>query len=602
VGDLPAGTYAVSVYPTAFAPVHRPSVEVADGADTGGVDFSVAEGATLGGRVVEDAGGAPVAGATLSVSLHMSPMMAMVALGRARTATSGPDGSFLLAGLPEGEATLRATHERYAPGVLPGLRLPREEEIEVRLAMGGTVLARVYDTGGNLRGDSMVILQRNMPFTQFQQAPAEPGVFVFERVPAGDWMAIRVAGGDMARRGMSGADIEMKAVKVAGGETVEIEFRPVAGVTIGGVLGRDGKPAAGLMVFLMKGGGAEAVLEDLRFGVSDAGGRFAIERVVPGEYTLAVSRPGNFVPGFTTKISVGAEGRSDLVIDLPLAGVRGRIVDEAGKGVAGATLVVAAAGAADFRSGDVGEAMEAFGGLGSSGEGGAFTLDGLRPGTYLIRAWREGGAAVLSEPFIVPEVGDGPADLLLTLPAGVEVKVRVRGPDGAAVGGAWLYVNDSAGRLVPIGLMQAARTLSDGTAVLPLGPGDYRVEAQAPGLAAVTRALSVGRGGGAELVIDLSAGGTIEATVRGPGGQPLAGVKVELLDAEGRPASRRLTAEFLSDPGHRTRTDAEGRIVLPLLAAGTWRVRAVPEAGRATEAEVRVEDGRTSEVTLTVGG
>jgi protocatechuate 3,4-dioxygenase beta subunit len=602
VEGLPAGTYAVSVYPATFAPAHRPSVEVADGAETAGVDFTVPVGATLRGRVVEDASGAPVPGATLSVSLHMNPMMAMVGMGRARTAVSGADGAFVLTGLPEGEATLRASHERYAPAVLPGLRLPREEEIEVRLAAGGTVLVSVYDAGGNLRADSMVVLQRNMPFTQFQQLPAEPGRFTFERVPAGDWMAIRVAGSGMAQRGMAGADIEMKAVKVAEGETVELEFRPVAGVTIGGVVGRDGKQASGLMVFLMKGGGAEAVLEDMRFGVSDAEGRFAIERVVPGEYTLAVSRPGNFVPGYTMKVTVTEEGRSDIAIDLPLASVRGRIVDEAGKGVAGATLMVVSAAGADFRSGDVGEAMEAFGGLGSSGEGGAFALEGLRPGTYLIRAWREGGAAALSEPFTVPEVGDGPEGIVLTLPAGVEVKVRVRGPDGAPVAGAWLYVTDSAGRLVPIGLMQAARTLSDGSAVLPLAPGNYRIEAQAPGHPAVARSLGVGRGGGTELVIDLPAAGSIEAVVRGPGGLPLAGVKVELLDEEGRPASRRLTAEFLSDPGHPTRTDAEGRIVFPLLAPGTWRVRAVPETGRAVEAGVRVEEGRASEVTLTVGG
>ncbi len=596
VEGLEPGTYTLAVYPEDRAPGRVTGVTVKGGEDAAGHEILVGRGASIAGIVVAAGGGGPVAGAEVSADLSGEFLLALVGIGRRRTAVTGEDGRFLLAGLPGGPATLKVTHPGYAERQVAGVK-PGGGDVVVELLAGGTVMVRVLGRGGTPEAGSLVLLQRQLPYTQLMGTTGGDGVARFERVPPGTWMAMRMDMNSIRRRGPAGLDLNLKTVQVADGETVEVVLAPKPGSVVRGRVLRDGKAVSGVMVFLLGTEAGAGAIENMKFGVTDGEGRYELTDVAPGRHTLAVSRPGAFTPGFSVEVTVEPGRETTRDIELPRTGAAGRVVDEAGKPVAGAQVSLVPSRLAGFRTGEMGETLKAFGSLTTADEEGRFRFEGLAPGEYVARAVREGRAAAYSDPFAVPEFGRGPEDIVIRLPRGSEVAVLVRDAAGKPVAGAFVYVTDDRGRTVPLSLMVAVQTAADGSAALRLAPGDYRVEVQKAGLPVVFAPLHVGGGGGSlEVVIPEPA--RLEVVVLGPGGAPVPGVAVDLLDEEGRSVVRRASADYVKDSGDRTRTDGEGRITFPLVAPGASRVRAVPGDGPPVTKEVRVRAGERGSVVL----
>jgi protocatechuate 3,4-dioxygenase beta subunit len=596
IAGVVAGEYDVRVYAGDLAPGVVPGVAVKEGEETGGLVIRLTAGATLRGIVTAGEGGPPVSGAQVSADITGNPVLARARQGRERSATTGEDGRFVLSGLPEGSTTVKVVHPDYAPRTLDNVRLPATDELVIQLSAGGTVVVRVLLEDGSPDPGKMVILQRNVPYEQ-KIAMADPrGEARFEKVPPGGWMVMRMDAQAMQKKGFSAADMEMRIAEVSDGEETVVEIRPSRGASIRGRVTRGGRPVSGAMVFLTGQGEAQEAISGMKFGTTAEDGTYSLDRVPPGEHTIAVSRPNNFVPVFSEKVVVGDRDVTKNLA-MPPGGAAGTVTDERGSPLGGVQVLAVPSDRADFRSGSMNDAMHAFGGMTTSASDGSFRFEGLAPGGYVLRVWREGMAPAYSDPFSMPELGDGPHDLSVRVPAGTDQKVEVRGPDGSPLEGAWVYVTDPAGRLLSIGMNQGVRTDPAGVAVLRLAPGPYRVEVQPPRLPAVSRSVTVP---GGTIRIDVPTGGTISATVRDAAGKAVAGARVRLRNPAGQEAGRRMTGDVVVDAGHPTRTDADGRIELPLIAPGRWRIEARTEDGRAAEATVEVTAGATAEVTLTL--
>jgi protocatechuate 3,4-dioxygenase beta subunit len=289
-----------------------------------------------------------------------------------------------------------------------------------------------------------------------------------------------------------------------------------------------------------------------------------------------------------------AAGAKEVRRDIALArnSVRGIVVDAAGAPVEGVEVHAVASGRNSARATDLGEALSAVGGQAETGEDGRFAIEDMNPGSYTLRVAGEKGSAILEG--VV--AGEGGAEVRLALVPGVEVTVRVVDAEGKPVAGAGVYLADPLGiDLSGIGEMDEARTGADGRVSVTVPPGAVLFEAIVAGHAPGSTTASPEPG--AEVLIALPRGATLEVLVLDAGGSPVAGAGIRLLDAAGKPYAPRVTMEGLGEVLASPATGSDGKYLRADLPAGTWTARAA--AGeRTAEASVAVAAGERKTITV----
>jgi protocatechuate 3,4-dioxygenase beta subunit len=331
------------------------------------------------------------------------------------------DGTFALDDLSPGPYDLWATKENT------GIRATRRGEApapDVRIELGplGALRGRVADarTGAPVTrftvtaGGSEAEAREGF---QTQEVSDADGAFVLEDLSVGD-VSVTVEAEGYLRQEASGV------VSSGGEEAPPLEIALEAGVALSGrVTTTAGEPLADARVSASGGGpDSEASTE------SDEKGNYTLSGVRPGTVTVQFQRSGYV--SVRKSFDTADTTRADAALARGLS-LRGRVVS-GGVGVARAHVAATSS------------AVDAQDASGFSDEGGAFTLDGLTPGPYTIRASsREGDEATLEN---VDAETSGPLRLVLErkptavvsgtvtgLPLGdpeVVVRVTVFGEDG----------------------------------------------------------------------------------------------------------------------------------------------------------------------------
>jgi protocatechuate 3,4-dioxygenase beta subunit len=310
-----------------------------------------------------------------------------------------------------GRVELRVEHGEYAPFVgQVELVEGQDLEHEVVLGPGGVAIVRVLDAAG-----------APLPWIGVEhRAPADRGfggdlprtdangVVRFERLAPGKhrFRTSDAPSGGMfvfsgSESGSAWTDVEFEH-----GDEQVVELVHSTGVTVRGVVRQDGEPLAAARVSLEKrspDGGAQSVRAIAVFSSIDIGdggafmsmggqdlsdrtdgeGRYEIEGVAPGDYTLTVRHDSRAGPA-TFDVIVTAGG--DLVRDVDLSrnGVRGTVRDDEGEPVAGAHVSISQSGGGGMPFGGLVVAgAPGVGGAGSSSATtdaqGRYELAGLDP-------------------------------------------------------------------------------------------------------------------------------------------------------------------------------------------------------------------------------
>jgi Carboxypeptidase regulatory-like domain len=179
-----AGSYLVIV----SAPGHQPAASVltAPGAGTSH-DIVLRGGSGLAGTVRAGGSGQPVSGATVTVANARGEIAA--------AATTGPDGSYRLSQLAEGQYTLVVAAAAYAP--LAGQVAVEEGELvqhDVELPASGRVIGTVLSADGDQPFAGAQVTLTNEVGTEIAATTADPdGNFTLSDVPSGRYTL--VAGG-----------------------------------------------------------------------------------------------------------------------------------------------------------------------------------------------------------------------------------------------------------------------------------------------------------------------------------------------------------------------------------------------------------------------
>ena len=459
-------------------------------------DVAVASGETVEMRaeldpeiglagVVFDPSGRPRAGALVVVGPTDNPESRRVDDGagsrrvirsvrddsdRRRRVMCDDDGRFVVRGLRRGAYRLFARDRAFAasePIVVDesGAR-DRDTSIELRLRNGGGFVGRAFErpgvpwpgarvrltprrsaTDGSADGNSALVGGRRAETSVVADAG---GRFRFDGVVPGTYGA-KIAEPEVA--GGTRFAIEMPGVKkkeepaipvdIAAGEITTVDLVAPPRATLTGRVTEAGEARPGVRV------SASLASASLPFGgtsaTTDDWGEFVLPRLAPGRYELRVMAPGAGEP-VKRIVELEAHGDEHVDVELPTGVIAGRLVDAAGRGLAG--IVV---GADAQREGEIRRTTAIAVTLSSAGRPGMrslsvggteirtdplgrFELRNLADGMYRVRA---GSGAWIPQERRDVEVTEGrkTRGVDFEMKAGAKVRVELR---GATSGAAWL--------------------------------------------------------------------------------------------------------------------------------------------------------------------
>lgn len=527
--------------------------------------------------VVTDVEGRHIPGAEVYVRMGGTPP----SKSREQYSRTDAEGRFEVQGLEMQPIKLRVSHEEYADQVLDANPVDAKSatEVTVRLERGATVRGTVRDDQGQpIAGEQITIFQHMFePRVTFS---GPDGVYTFQGVAPGTYSMKQGVFENMA------PGISKTGVNVGAGGVVVVDFDLTgSNGVVRGVVRLAGKPLAGASVNIMDDRGSG----DMVSTTTDEEGRFEAKGVKVGSFNVFVSTADNL--STTKRGSFGTDAtEASIVIDMGTAGIRGRIVDQAGQPVSGAWVTIESTKPEDVAWSQA-KAMK-----NTSGDG-VFLAGGLSDGNYRIRVQTTEHAQLLTESYVVKggilDVGD------LKLKAGGMISGRVTDDAGAPVEDATVSLLDSKGQ--PVFLWSTATTGSDGRYALHgVEPAKYTVTFQAKGYSPTERPVSLTESG-ASVDASLTRGGTLRVTVKNDGGYPVAGARVTLVDSSGRKVVKTLSLVNIFDGGANF-TDKDGIATLRDLAAGSYKVQVEADGHDATGSErtAVVSPGKTGAVEIQV--
>lgn len=474
-------------------------------------------------------------------------------------AVSAPDGHFVLRSVTtDAELRLDATRKGFPAGHISGIRLaPGERKSGVLLTIphGLGLSGRVTDHDGKpLSGVSVEAMEasadgqggmRRMVMFRGQERAddsirtASDGTFQ-TRVKEGTYDVV------LKREGFA-----MKSVRgvLVSATTKPLEITLDPGVELSGRVTRGGAGVEGVNVGLGGSGGFFST-------VTQSDGSFVLTDLSPGQGMLSVNKPDAFVQQMRP-VTIPSR---DLNIELPQGGrITGRVIDKASKH----PVTSFQAGVTTSRSGGGMVIMsppmlKAF-----SSDDGSFALDNVPPGATEVVV-NAPGYATGRVPALTVEDGKTLADVEVALETGVTLTGHVTGPDGSALSGVEVSLDQTPGRRV-----MRFDNRNSGSVTDP--KGEYELEALEPGektfvfsrqgLVSQSKKVTLS-GDKVTLDVQLSAGLRVSGVVVNEGGTPIAEAMVEAFSAADE--------SF----GRQARSDASGKFQLEGLTGGHYTLSA----------------------------
>lgn len=476
------------------------------------VTLKLAPGATVVVSVIAATDGKPIRGASVELRDVDTLTGTTGADGRATFEGVRPGGYVGVAwaaGFGKGNAFVRA------PAVTAG---SPPEAVTISLTRGAAVSGTVRDPSGKPVAGALVLPGAT---GEVWWSGGDPRRDAVETGPDGTWKFDAVAAGstrfvarhaDFAPGASSIVTLDPTTPKT--GVAIALQ---AAGLVAGRVVDATGKPApsATVRVAVRVEGWS---FEDARQTVADAEGRFEVKGLPRKPVDLAALAETATSETVSVDLAATAE-RRDVELKLARVGtIAGTVVDGAGEPVAEASvwampnLARGGAGALDRMEWSLRGGAEE-----RTDAGGRFTIAGLAPGEYWLRAQRQAGGrgGNMRDP-VDAKVGD--ANVKIVIPADGKVVGKVTLAGGGAPGP--FAVSLGMGAPTPF-------ASEDGAFTLDLAPG--KMTLTVTGLAFDRQQVPVEIKAGATTdvgTISVRKGRTIAGRVLGPDGKPVVGASV----------------------------------------------------------------------------
>jgi len=568
----------------------RAGVTIKTGEAVANLSLVLKKGIEARGKV-QDAQGKPVANAEIRVALRdpgqgMGGQIRMVMRGMSNErpdTTSGPDGTFLLRGLEEGEYSATVSRDGYGRKVAQGLPVKAGSENvwpPITIPNGVALAGTVKDSSGKgIPGAQLFAIALGEGFRPQEATTDLEGRFRVDGLAPDKQIFLNVTAegyGGAQRSATPPAEDLAIVLKTAGTVRGRVEDgdtkQPITDFTVSRAGGRGGA-GAGFAINIANGRGNG----DRSFQAQD--GTFELPDVPPGKWTLRASAAG-YRTGETSGVDVGeGETKEGLVISLRKGGsLSGRVLDPArGTGIPNASV--------SWRSaGDGGGAAMAF--LGRMGGGGNSSTTTDADGKFRFDGLPTGHVTVTADHTDYLEASrdadpDKDASVDITLGTGGAISGSVVGRDGRSPVAGALVSLDAEGDANMFGGGDTTRTDGSGTFSFDhLQAGRFKLTAQsAAGKSAPKEVVLADNQRQDGVLIGMNAAGArIVGTVSGLPSGKLGGVRV---------------GANSTDFNDAVQTDDSGNFTFQDVPAGVVRFNATTNflAGRSATKTAEVPEG-----------
>lgn len=530
IDGLPGGAFTLQARHADYCPEEQ-NVSVNKGEITEGVEFQLVQGGMISGVVLAKVDLQPIADATVKASTAATFLIPDVGAAESKT---DYDGLFDIIKLEPGTYSLTVSAPDFAPKTIEDLTLAENDAITdliIELSQGGSLVGTVRDLSGKPKVNMMIVAVG--PGGQKMSQTDEQGNYAIANLKEGTYTAGAIEiSGDMM--GMGASRSNMHFVQIENDKETRLDIVVGGPRKVYGKVTMNGEPQPGLIVSIQTSLKSISFTKSQRLASdkTDEDGRYEIEDVQPGQYSLGVMKVVAMMPRplFETQIDL-TDGDVERNIELPEGGISGQVVDaETRKPIEGAKLTLEQKQAKNIQIAAMSKLGMFMGGSESTDSEGNYSFSIVEDGAYFVVASKEGYAPQA----LTAEVQNsrGPSDLDFSLSAGATLYGQVTGSDPSRpVKQAFLSAKDSSGRLVYSKRLTLSETGDYETT--GLAAGDYTMSVDAKGYASASQKVTIRSGADNRADFLLTAGGTLIVRTVDDRGNAVPGAQAEIMDDQG---------------------------------------------------------------------